>query len=320
MKHTVKICARSFKSRRWLLMFIIACIASVNILLLLFQTPAAHTSRVQGLSVSPGGSLMIDIQGLLAPAGAPINDLSKHPIVNNGKVKYLINPKDLCFRGPIELLVAVSSHAMNLERRKRTRESFNVGPQRDAKLRLVFFVSVYTHLEGFQHKIQTESDRYGDIVQIKAVESYKNLTLKSIAILYWSSRHCAQARYILKQDDDVKVDTFNVIRALRQRSMKFDHFIVGNSKLLVESPIRDELSKYYTSKEDFADSYYPIFVHGPGYAFPRATGALLYQASLRTSYFWLEDVYITGLCAAKAGVPVFFDSQFVLHEQWGNEM
>ena len=320
MQNVVRVIARCYTSWRWMLLAIIICVASANILLPFFFTPAYQDPLEKGLSVSRDGSLIINVPGLLAPAKGPPNDLMKHPLLYNNNIKFLINPKTLCSQRSIELLVAVNSHAINLERRKSTRASFNVGPQKDLKVRLVFFLSVYPNLLGLQRKIQSESDFYGDIVQIKAEESYRNLTLKSIAVLNWSGRYCAKAKYILKQDDDVKLAVFDVIRALHERSMHFDHFIVGNSKILVEGPIRDELSKYYTSLKEFKDSYYPIFVHGPGYAFPQATGALLYQASLRTRVFWLEDVYITGLCASKAGVPVFFDPRFVLNEDWGNSM
>ncbi|RUS85219.1 hypothetical protein EGW08_007045 [Elysia chlorotica] len=306
-------------SWRWLLLAAIICTASLNVLLPFFMLPN-HSPPVKGLGISQDGSLIINVPGLLAPVNGPPNDLMKQAILPKDKIKFSINCKDVCSQGPIELLVAVSSHAINIERRKSTRASFNVGNKKDNKVRLVFFLSSLPRLEGIQRKIQHESDLYGDIVQLEALESYRNLTLKSVAILYWAGRYCAASKYILKQDDDVKLHIPDVIRALRERSVYFDHFIVGNSKILVESPIRDELSKYYTSLKEFKDPFYPIFAHGPGYAFPMATGKLLYEATLRTENFWLEDVYITGLCATKAGVPVFFDPRFVLNEDWGNNL
>lgn len=320
MRYILRIFAKFFKSRRWMLLAILAFVAVINTMLLLYHSPEAQNLYVKSLTISKNGSLQVNIPGLLAPPIDFSGNLEVYPLLKHSEIKFLINPIKVCSQGPIELLVAVSSNAVNTERRKRTRESFNVGREKDANVRLVFFLGMFVNMKGFQRKIQSESARHGDIVQINAAESYQNLTFKSIAILQWSSRYCSKAKYILKQDDDVRLNTFHLIRALRQRSMLFDHFIVGNSKLLVEMPIRNELSKYYVSMKEFSDPYYPLFAHGPGYAFPQATGALLYQASLRTPFFRLEDVYITGLCAAKAGVPVFFDKRFVLNEDWGKDL
>ncbi|GFO40979.1 beta-1,3-galactosyltransferase 1-like [Plakobranchus ocellatus] len=272
---------------------------------------AALMLSSKGMRISETGSLVVNIPGLVAPAYGPPGDLKKYPILYKTAPSFIINPKRVCFYKPTELLVAVLSNTINFERRRRTRENFNIASQGHERIRLVFVLSTYPRLKGLQRKVRNESEAYGDIVQIKAVESYGNLTLKSLAILFWAIHHCSNASYVLKQDDDVNLSLPDVIRALREKSLQFHHFILGNSKLLVESPIRDELSKYYTSPQEFQDSYYPTFVHGPGYAFPLATGALLYQASLRTRLFWLEDVYITGLCAARARVPIFFDQRFV---------
>ena len=318
MQNIVQKFVRVFRSRRWVIFTIAVCIASVNTVLLFFFTPASDSPHVKGLRISQEGSLIVNVPGLVAPAHGPPGDFMNQPVLSHDTPKFTILPKRLCSHGVTELLVAVSSDAINFERRKRTRARFKVGVERDEKVRLVFFLSIYPNFTGLQQIIRNEADAYGDIAQLRAVESYRNLTLKSVAILYWATKYCSKATYVLKQDDDVKLNAFQVIRALYDRSAHFDHFIVGNSKILVESPIRDELSKYYTSREEFGDSFYPMFAHGPGYAFPMATGRLLYQASLRTRFFWLEDVYITGLCAYKAGVPVFFDQRFVLNEDWGN--
>jgi len=47
-------------------------------------------------------------------------------------------------------------------------------------------------------------------------DTYRNLTYKGVAALRWISRYCSHARYVLKTDDDIFVNAFNLLRHLRR--------------------------------------------------------------------------------------------------------
>lgn len=56
-----------------------------------------------------------------------------------------------------------------------------------------------SELDSFQKEI----DLFGDIVVADMKDSYKNLTLKVLYMLEWTSTHCSNARFFMKTDDDV---------------------------------------------------------------------------------------------------------------------
>ena len=62
----------------------------------------------------------------------------------------------------------------------------------------------------FQTRLLAESSLHGDILQADFLDSYHNLTLKSVAMLRWFSTICTFSRgsstphrYLLKTDDDM---------------------------------------------------------------------------------------------------------------------
>ena len=69
----------------------------------------------------------------------------------------------------------------------------------------VYFAIALTFNQNEQKLIEKESEKYGDLIQFGFIESYYNLTLKSIAILRWSEKYC-KTKDILKADDDLVIN------------------------------------------------------------------------------------------------------------------
>ena len=53
-----------------------------------------------------------------------------------------------------------------------------------------------------QASIEKEAAVHGDILQEDYIDTYENLTLKSISMIRWVSQNCPNARYVAKIDDD----------------------------------------------------------------------------------------------------------------------
>jgi len=65
------------------------------------------------------------------------------------------------------------------------------------------------------NRIHIESEKYNDIIQENFVDSYNNLTLKSVMALKHISRSCFNtAAYFLKCDDDTFVNIPNLLNFL----------------------------------------------------------------------------------------------------------
>lgn len=58
----------------------------------------------------------------------------------------------------------------------------------------------------FQSNLTNESQNYGDILQESFLDSYANLTLKSVMLLKWFTRECDKVPYVLKTDDDMYIN------------------------------------------------------------------------------------------------------------------
>lgn len=167
-----------------------------------------------------------------------------------------------------------------------------------------------------QSLIDIEAGLYGDIVQESFVDVYENIRHKSVSMLKWASTSCQQATYVIRTDDDVVVDIPKVFRVMERKRQQFTDFIVGDRKDGWK-PVRDTESKYFLSEQEYPPDTLPPFALGGLLGFPISTVSLLYQAALRTKPVWLDDVYITGLCAPNVDVPLLKDIDFWFkHREW----
>ncbi len=55
---------------------------------------------------------------------------------------------------------------------------------------------------------------YGDLVQENFIDSYRNLTLKTLMGIRWASIHCSNAKFVVKIDDDVIINPFYLLNYL----------------------------------------------------------------------------------------------------------
>ena len=61
-----------------------------------------------------------------------------------------------------------------------------------------------------QRKIEKEHHIFGDIIQESFIDTYANLTIKSLMLLKWFKNSCDDRYvYLLKTDDDVKINMKN---------------------------------------------------------------------------------------------------------------
>ena len=89
--------------------------------------------------------------------------------------------------------------------------------------------------------VEEESVQYADVIQEGFVDSYNNLTLKSVMMLKWVTHHCSNVRYIMKTDDDMFVNVNNLVRLLMVRNMT--NLLVG-ALICGARPIVDTQNKW----------------------------------------------------------------------------
>uniref|UniRef100_A0A1B0CF48 Hexosyltransferase n=3 Tax=Lutzomyia longipalpis TaxID=7200 RepID=A0A1B0CF48_LUTLO len=191
----------------------------------------------------------------------------------------------------------------------------------------VIFLLGQTQSNETQNQIVAESEQFGDIVQESFVDSYNNLTLKTVMLLKWVTNNCLdRVRFVMKCDDDVFVNVPNLLHILlggivpvyndtlsfydltsflatRKKSAIVDpkHLLMG-FLFCRAKPIADVTSKWYSPIYMYSGTTYPNYLSGTGYVMSADTLTLLYNTSLKTPLFHLEDVFLTGICANRAGL------------------
>jgi len=141
-----------------------------------------------------------------------------------------------------------------------------------------------------------------DVVQEDFEDTYRNLTYKGVAALKWLSKYCdGKAKYVLKVDDDVIVNTFLLMRHLKLLETKDQKasqktimcYIYKRMKV-----IRNKKSKWYVSKEEFQAERFKNYCSGAAFLMSADLITPMYQASLDIDFFWIDDYYVTGLLAS----------------------
>ena len=75
---------------------------------------------------------------------------------------------------------------------------------------MLAFMLGYSPYELYQDQIRNESLLHGDIVQGNFLDSYKNLTYKTVLGHMWVSSFCPQAEFVMKADDDIYLDLYGL--------------------------------------------------------------------------------------------------------------
>ncbi|XP_073474166.1 beta-1,3-galactosyltransferase 5-like [Aquarana catesbeiana] len=159
-----------------------------------------------------------------------------------------------------------------------------------------------------------ELNTYKDIIQKDFIDTYYNLTYKTLMGMEWITHYCPQTHYVMKTDTDMFVNTFYLVELLmrkNQTSNLFTGVLMPNN-----GPIRDKNSKWYISENEYNGNRYPPFCSGTGYVFSVDVAQKIYNISPSIPFFKLEDVYV-GMCLKKLNItlqelhekPVFFASK-----------
>jgi hypothetical protein len=154
-------------------------------------------------------------------------------------------------------------------------------------------------------RLTNESLVYGDLVQVSnVIDSYANLTLKSVALLHWALTRCPGAHFVVKSDDDNYVN----VKLLLSREMLTSlaaSAIYGTTNAVLW-PARDLGHRHYVGKEMWPWPRYPSYLMGGAYLISGGSSTLrrLLAAVQTTPFFPLEDAYIIGLCAPRVSIPI----------------
>ena len=140
--------------------------------------------------------------------------------------------------------------------------------------------------------IVNESEQYGDILRGEFMDTYKNLTLKSLLLLKYATEFCGEVPFLVKSDDDILINVPYLARVLQTQNNT--RSIIGCVN--VNPPVR-RTGKWGMSRADFPSERYPKYVRGGAYVLPVPLARELLEASKYFKLFPWEDVYVNGILA-----------------------
>lgn len=198
----------------------------------------------------------------------------------------------------MDLIIVIMSAPLNLKMRMAIRQTW--GSYNNQRNIGIVFMLGSTNNNTTETKLNDEQILYGDIVRGQFIDSYTNLTLKSVSTLEWVDTYCPKAKFFLKTDDDMFINVDRLISFIKQRSKEKKSIYGRLAKKW--KPVRNNMNKYYVSKSQYKLAYYPDFCTGPAYLMSNNLVHDLYEKALNETYLKLEDVFVTGIVASKLGI------------------
>ncbi len=203
--------------------------------------------------------------------------------VNPHNFKFIINPgNDICRQSPVFLLVYVHSAPENQKNRMVLRETWlneNLFPE----IKHVFLTGE-SNISKTNSLLKLESEIYNDIVQEDFVDTYYNLTLKSVMAMKWIAHYCERAQFVLKVDDDMLVNMFSLVKHLKAilsyQEVNHNNLIMCN--LFKRAKVmRNPRSKWYVSQNDFKSPYFREYCSGSAFIFAGNLARQLFYGATR---------------------------------------
>ena len=231
--------------------------------------------------------------------------------------KIILSQEKMC-KTPtkIDILILISSAPSEYAQRRTIRQTWGsrCNPI-DSRIKCVFVIGNFhndsaniDNIRTFPSKVvvdsynnsqlRKESEEFKDIVQFDFIDSYGNLTYKTLSGLKWAVNACASAEYVMKTDTDMFVNTelLPLLVQAAPRTLFMGGFCWGPS-----FPHRDIFSKWFVSYKSYRHHQFPPMCSGTGYIMSRDVVQLILRKSLNVPFFHLEDVYIS-LCIQKTAI------------------
>lgn len=211
--------------------------------------------------------------------------------------RYMINQKFLCTnKADIDVLFVILTAPDEFIQRSMIRETWGTECTK-TNIACMFILGNVFNTE-INDKLVQESKEFHDIVQFDFKEAYANLTYKTLSGLRWASEFCPAAKYIMKTDGDMFVNTELIPKMLQAAP---DKGFLGGYCWGLSSPHREPESKWYVSFNSYSKSKFPPMCSGTGYIMSRDVLEGILIKSHGIPFFHLEDVYI-ALCSQKLSV------------------
>nr|ACO15219.1 Beta-1,3-galactosyltransferase 1 [Caligus clemensi] len=151
--------------------------------------------------------------------------------------------------------------------------------------------------------LHSEMEAFGDIIIEDFVDTYNNLTLKSILMLQFVIQMELNIKYLFKMDDDIYLNARRIPELLDMRTTTIGGFRFTQTSPTRYSTVFSYDRKWICPRWMYPSSEFPAYIGGPGYLLPGPTVPSLYHSAFTVPFIHLEDVFITGILADLNSIP-----------------
>ncbi|XP_045073046.1 beta-1,3-galactosyltransferase 1-like [Coregonus clupeaformis] len=249
-------------------------------------------------------NLITEVKAVLATGLAtPVPYVSPGPyhVEYPSEYHFILDEPEKCREQNPFLVLVVPVAPYNREARDAVRSTW--GSERQVlgkEVRLFFLLGLPSgeRTEQLQEKVLQESKEHQDLLQSDFIDSYKNLTIKTMVMMEWLSSRCPKASYAMKIDSDMFLNVNTLVNMLLHApKQNYQTGLVAQWGAV----LRDHNSKWYLPKEVFPENIYPPYALGLGYVFTLDLPRKLVEASRHVKAIYIEDVYL-GLCMRHLGI------------------
>ncbi|XP_026158889.1 beta-1,3-galactosyltransferase 2-like [Mastacembelus armatus] len=220
-----------------------------------------------------------------------------------GNYHFIIDNTEVCKNKPPFLVLLVPVAPNNVVARDAIRQTWGKENLVQGKVVITLFMlglSGGSDAEQQEEKLKEENLQHHDLIQSDFMDTYLNLTIKTMVIMDWLATRCRTAAYAMKVDSDMFLNIDNLVIMLQKPGIPKVNYLTG--LLMWNRPvIRSKDSKWYVPEEMYPDPEYPTYTLGMGYVFSNDLPEKYVEVSKSTRPFNIEDAYI-GMCMKKLGL------------------
>lgn len=213
---------------------------------------------------------------------------------------------NLCPNKSIQLIMVIISSPESMANRICVRKTWGFYKIK-SQLKIVFLIGK-SKSQKINYAVYKENKQFKDIIEIDLQENYYGLTYKTVAMLELVSKHCKDAKFLMKLDDDTYLNLPRILRFLANH--KNDKRKIYGTLGYEKKPVRDETDKYFVRKDEYSGDVYPDYISGGSYLITSDIISELYITSLNTPYLKYEDVFLTGIVAHQLDIDLVNNDEF----------
>lgn len=205
--------------------------------------------------------------------------------------KYVINNDYICkteIGNSVELFVMILTSIQNQVSRSALRNTWlKYTSNNTASVRYAFLLG----------KNELPIDEFGTK---NFVDTYHNLTYKTIMGFRWATKYCPNAQFVMKVDDDMWVNVPQLVEMIRKEQAFLQTGLVGFCHFHA-SPFRDIKSKWHISRIMYPNNSFPDFCSGAAYVTSMQVVSGVFRIYRKTSHFFILKMFISVFAYTYSG-------------------